>query len=569
MRYFFPFVIAASLIAQTSQTPNQPASKPEVKPEDKCSIEGTVVNATSGEPLKKVHLSLTPVGDQNGVPYGTVTEDGGHFLFDDVDPGRYTLHGTRNGFVSQSYSSQGNTRRTTTLTLANGQKMKELTFKLTPQGVITGHVTDQDGEPLSNVELQRMAFRYIRGKKELQMMDMASSNDLGEFRIYGISPGKYILTARYRSNDVWMPVKERAVGSAKAVQAMEQGYLPTYYPNAPNPESASQIEITAGATIHGIDMTLQRTRTVRVKGHVNLASLGVQRNNVMLQMMPRGVRFSYMPVAMARISDANGSFEMRGIPPGAYVLTGFLTTDGMRYSARVPVDAGNSNIEGVEVSFTPPGEIKGDLVVEENGDLGSATVHVNLQPKVDQSIMGNVGSSVGNDLSFKIANVGQDAYEFYVSGLPEGFYLKSIRIGDEDVTESGADFTQGVPAGEMTVTINPKGAQIEGNVQNAKGENAAGATVTLIPDEKHRSITWLYKTASTDQNGHFAIKGVRPGEYKIYAWEEVEYGAYQDPDFVKPHESAGADISAKASGHDTIQLAVIPAEDTASQKTQQ
>jgi len=82
-------------------------------------------------------------------------------------------------------------------------------------------------------------------------------------------------------------------------------------------------------------------------------------------------------------------------------------------------------------------------------------------------------------------------------------------------------------------------------------------------------MAWLYETASTDQNGHFAIKGVRPGEYKIYAWEEVEYGAYQDPDFVKPHESAGVDISAKAGGHDTIQLAVIPAEDIASQKTQQ
>ncbi len=568
MRYFLPFAFIASLIAQTSQTPNQQSVKPEVKPEDKCSIEGTVVNATSGEPLKNVHLRLTPVGDQNGVPYGTVTEDGGHFLFDGVDPGRYTLHGTRNGFVSQSYSSQGNTRRTTTLTLANGQKMKELTFKLTPQGVITGHVTDQDGEPLSNVELQCMAFRYTRGKKELQMMDSSSTNDLGEFRIYGVAPGKYILMARYRSNDVWMPVREKVVGSAKAVQAMEQGYAPTYYPNAANPESASLIEITPGGTIHGIDMTLQRTRTVRVKGRVNLANAGSQRNNVMLQLLVRGVNYYYMPVATARISDANGNFEMRGVPPGAYVLTGFLTNDGMRYSARATVDVGNSNVDGVEVSFTPPGEIKGRLVVEENGDLGSGTIHIYLQAKVNQPMMGGSGSAVGDDLNFKLTNVSQDAYDIYVSGLPEGFYLKSARIGDQDITETGADFTQGVPAGEMTVTINPKGAQIEGTVQNAKGENAASATVTLIPDEKHRSIAWLYKTASTDQNGHFTMKGVRPGEYKIYAWEEVEYGAYQDPDFVKPHESAGVDISAKPSGHDTIQLAVIPAEDIAEQKNQ-
>ncbi len=568
MRYFFPFVFVASLIAQTSQTPNQQNVKPEVKPEDKCTVEGTAVNATSGEPLKKVHLSLNPVGDQSGVPYGTVTEDGGHFLFDDVDPGRYTLHGVRNGFVSQSYSAHGNTRRTTTLTLANGQKMKELTFKLTPQGVITGHVVDQDGEPLSNVRVQCMSNRYQRGKKQLVGAKGASTNDLGEFRIYGLAPGKYILTANRTSQDAYMPTKEHAVGSAKAVQAMEQGYPPIYYPNAVTPESASQIEITPGAAIHGIDITLQRTHTVRVKGHANLGTASSERNNVMLQMMPRGASFYYMPVATARI-DANGNFEMRGIPPGAYLLSGWLTNEGLTFSAHTPVDVGNTNLEGVEVNFTPPLDIKGHLVVEENGDLGSATIHIYLQPKVDQQMRGGSGSAVGDDLNFKITNVSPDAYDINAFGFPVVFYLKSIRIGDEDVTETGADFTQGVPSGEMTVTINPKGAQIEGNVQNAKGENAAGATVTLIPDEKHRSMAWLYETASTDQNGHFAIKGVRPGEYKIYAWEEVEYGAYQDPDFVKPHESAGVDISAKAGGHDTIQLAVIPAEDIASQKTQQ
>lgn len=566
MRYFFPFVFAASLIAQTSQAPNQPSVKPEVKPEDKCAVEGTVVNATSGEPLKKVHLSLSPVGDQSGVPYGTVTEDGGHFLFDNVDPGRYTLRGLRNGFVSQSYSSQGNTRRTTTLTLANGQKMKELTFKLTPQGVITGHVVDQDGEPISNVRLQCMSYRYQRGKKQLVGTHGATTNDLGEFRIYGLAPGKFLLSATKESQDVYMPVKEHAVGSAKAVQAMEQGYPTIYYPNAPNPESASQIEITPGAVVHGIDITLLSTRTLRVKGHVNLGAAGSQRNNISLEMRPRSPSFYYMPVATARI-DADGNFEMRGVPPGSYAVTGYLTNDGKTYSARVSVDVGTTNLDGVEVSFIPPREINGHLAVEESGDLGSATVYVSLMPRTEQRFGGS-GSSVGDDLSFKLDNISQDAYDIYVSGLPEGFYLKAARIGDEDVTESGADFTQGVPGGEMTVTINPKGAQIEGNVQNAKGENAAGATVTLIPDEKHRSIAWLYKTASTDQNGHFAIKGVRPGEYKIYAWEEVEYGAYQDPDFVKPHESAGVDISAKPNGHDTIQLAVIPAEDTAGQKSQ-
>jgi hypothetical protein len=118
----------------------------------------------------------------------------------------------------------------------------------------------------------------------------------------------------------------------------------------------------------------------------------------------------------------------------------------------------------------------------------------------------------------------------------------------------------------MTVVINPNGGQVDGAVQNAKGDAAAGATVTLIPDAEHRSITWMYKNANTDQNGHFTIKGVRPGEYKIYAWEDLEPGAQQDPDFVKPHESAAEAVSVKESSHETVQLKVVPAENSAGQQ---
>lgn len=84
--------------------------------------------------------------------------------------------------------------------------------------------------------------------------------------------------------------------------------------------------------------------------------------------------------------------------------------------------------------------------------------------------------------------------------------------------------------------------------------------VTLIPDESHRSTLRLFKTANTDQNGHFTIRGVRPGEYKIFAWEMVESGAYQDPDFLKPYESAGETVSIKESARETVQLKLIPAQ---------
>src|SRR5260370_41188492 len=131
------------------------APGPSIKPEDKCAIEGTVVSATTGEPLKKARVSLRSLGQQNGGAYGTTTDGAGHFLVDDVDPGRYSFSASRNLYVSQQYSPQG-AKRGTTVTLAKRQQLKEIGFKLTPQGVVARPLLDEHREPLPNVSIQCM-----------------------------------------------------------------------------------------------------------------------------------------------------------------------------------------------------------------------------------------------------------------------------------------------------------------------------------------------------------------------------------------------------------------------------
>jgi hypothetical protein len=132
------------------------------------------------------------------------------------------------------------------------------------------------------------------------------------------------------------------------------------------------------------------------------------------------------------------------------------------------------------------------------------------------------------------------------------------------VLDTGFDFTPGV-TGVLTLVLSPNSGQIEGSVTNVKDEPVPGVKVTLIPDGSHRPPT-RYKAVDTDQNGSFIIRGVAPGEYKIYAWEDIEEGAYEDPDFMKPHESDGHAMSIKERAHETVQLKPIPAEATGNQK---
>ena len=107
--------------------------------------------------------------------------------------------------------------------------------------------------------------------------------------------------------------------------------------------------------------------------------------------------------------------------------------------------------------------------------LNGAAMSVDFRAK---NSLGGPGAQVSYDLTFKIGNIERDTYDVTMFGLPQDFYLKSVRAGPQDMTETGS-------------------------VQNAKDEPAPGVLVTLIPDVSNRSILWLFKTANTDQNGHF------------------------------------------------------------------
>jgi hypothetical protein len=131
-------------------------------------------------------------------------------------------------------------------------------------------------------------------------------------------------------------------------------------------------------------------------------------------------------------------------------------------------------------------------------------------------------------------------------------------VGDADVIDSGLDITSGAPPGEMTIVIAMAAGQITGTVQNEKLEPAAGATVVLIPEGKRRESDRWYQTTSTDQYGNYTLKNVAPGEYRVFAFDTVEYQAYMDPEWLKPFESKGEKVSIEENAKPSVQLKLIP-----------
>ncbi len=92
--------------------------------------------------------------------------------------------------------------------------------------------------------------------------------------------------------------------------------------------------------------------------------------------------------------------------------------------------------------------------------------------------------------------------------------------------------------------------RIQGTVYKNKNndEVAALASVTLVPEGRRRSNSEYYRVAIADQSGRFVIGSVVPGEYLLFAWQDIERGQYMDPDFIQQYEDSGKPIHVDEGG---------------------
>jgi protocatechuate 3,4-dioxygenase beta subunit len=550
-------VVSGPLVSATSNAPA--AEQPPTPPEDLGTVEGSVVNAITGGPVKKaaVVMNRTDVQGRVNVPppsYTTVTDASGNFAMKGLEPGKYQIRVTRNGFVPATYGARGANRAGTTVTLNRAQSLKDINFRLTPHGVVSGQIVDEDGDPMAFVNVQLAQFQVRQARQQVNMVGgNATTNDLGEFRIFGVAPGKYYLQANERNSGGPFSPQDRS-----ATAQPEESYVPSYYPGVFDSANATPIAVAAGSEVTGINLTMRKTTTVHVKGVVSNIPAG-SRQPVQVLLLPRGRGF---PGGPRNFAAAKGTFDIRGVTPGQYSLAAILNEEGQNYSAFLPVDVGSLNLENLNLSLSAGVDIPGKIRIEGDGPQSMATVNVNLLPRDESLVFGGAGSNgTKDDNTFVLKNVGAGVFRVNVFGLPDGFYVKSIKSGQIEVQVDGLDMTRGAPS-LLDILVSPHAGAISGTVQNPNtGRPASGALVVLVPEEKERrGQQQFYRNTTTDQNGSYVVKNIPPGEYKAFAWEDIDPGAYTDPDFLKPFESKGEVLTITESDQKSVTLTMIPAD---------
>jgi len=518
-------------------------------------ISGHVYSAANGAPLAKAVVTLTQVVDGDEQPARSVqTVSDGSFAFDALAPGKYGLSVTRCGFITQSLPEDGAYSDTSdaAVSLSAGQRRDGMEIKLLRGGVISGNVTDQDGEAVPDLLVQAMAFPYQPGGAQSSSPEPSSSartDDLGNFRLGGLNPGAYyVIVSTERS--------ERDA-SGQIV------YRDIAYPNAYVAHDAQRVNVNVGSETPGIHTTVRLEKSFAVRGHIH----GACQSDTDV----RCLMFAWHTGAFVTQNHSNGGsnsegdFQMNGVFPGEYAVRAIAFRQGEGWPGMF-VGVGNTQVQvfdrdaETEVSVGPLAEVSGTVVNDraQSNDVSKLqiTLSETIGAEADESFR-QIGedpeiksSPVDVHGHFQIKVIGTGAYVFGLSGhSPEAaeispepttdappvnsnlMYLKEVQCSGRDYTARPLALSSGVRLSDCKVKIGHDTATINGKVLNGD-KGVAGQIVVVIPESPELRRNPRYTmTGRTDRNGQFSIAGIIPGDYLVFAVTPNEERSYYALDF--------------------------------------
>jgi hypothetical protein len=342
----------------------------------------------------------------------------------------------------------------------------------------------------------------------------------------------------------------------------QEPYAPMYYPGVLDPASATQLPLAQGAELNDIDFHLQRVRAVTLRGRLFSPLDDFTRGQVQVVLAHSdGSGASFIDRAAAAVEKTTGRFELRGVAPGLYWLVASQLNGAYSLGGRTPVEvtAPNSQ-ENLTISLRSAFDVMGAITMEGKQSASPATLTAELSPSEGMALGPQPTAKVGADGRFRFTGVTPGLWDFTLGPLPEGVWIKTAMFGEHDILRGELNVPDG-PRGNLHIVLSGNGAQVSGTV--SEDDHPHAATVVLVPDsEEMRRSPRLYRATSTlaQDQGRFVFKGVPPGSYKLFAFDEVEPNAWLNPDFLKPVEALGEPVSVAEGDQATRRLVLVPSD---------
>jgi protocatechuate 3,4-dioxygenase beta subunit len=560
-------------------------------------INGIVRNLATKGSIDSVTVLITAATEARGFnppttgPQSqTTTDNDGRFTFSKLPPGNYSLRAEREGYfgVSNQQLQQGSVNAR--VTISSDQSATNVVLELIPGGSIRGRIYDPNGRPLAAAQVIPLRESYQDGRLSLAPGNNAvTTDDRGEFRIWGLAPGRFYLRFQTRAN-----------------AARNGPGTPAYYPGERDVARAQPIIVQSDREFVA-DVRLPPDTPMKISGRI----VGVDPS------IPTGVAYylvrrdsevwdnadvSARPLQVAaRGTGRRGAgvtettFELQALP-GRYDVYAVAQTQQGPASARevlagkVPVDVLDRDIEGLTVTMRPTFDLRVRFVGNGDPQIGDqigGTINVRardqvptlLAPRIMTIAERNAATAglTGEAALQAMAASGtrpEDGLRY--SGLTEGryfldsplaqlrdAYIADIRQGTKSLYEDGTVVIGADPPEPIEVILARPAGTIAGVVQDSTNKPVASAQVVLIPDGRRRENPLLYKKAITSEDGRFTLSALAPGSYKVFAWEKawenawltLPPGAERNARFLARFEQLGRSVNVSAGS--TISSIVI------------
>ena len=511
----------------------------------KCVLDGTAIDFITAEPLRKTTVRLIP-SVYSAPGQLAITDVSGHFHFEGVPAGEYQLTGERTGYLKSEFGARQPGSNGTTLRLKAGDKLTGLVLKLAPCSVITGKVTDENGDPISKAVVYAVSRTWIRGQRHYDRSEGSWTNDMGEYRIIDLPPGAYYLAAEISSQ----AFVDKQGGREKQI-------LSAFYPDSRTLDNAQLLNVEPGQSLRGMNFRLRAGPVFHIRG--KLAG-NVRAEQLTLGAYPRNLGSNNFGGGIMDLESEvkeGGTFDFSRVPAGSYDLE-LLSDEYKQIVAKILVEVKNSDVNGLMVSVPNRFEVKGIVhlmgatsaalsqLIVAAGDAGSPLMSHPYQANVEP------------DGAFTIQNVWPGKYLFGSGGPGQGDYVKSVQYGGQEVLGIPVELSS--DAAQIEITISGGAGRIDGSLQQPESGAPVGGLQVVLALEPLRSDDGVLVTKS-DQDGHFSFATVRPGKYYAFAVGDVDFGLLQNKSFIAQLQGNGVEVDLPESGKLQIRVPIISSED--------
>jgi beta-lactamase regulating signal transducer with metallopeptidase domain len=588
---------AARGVTMDPQQPGEPDEKYFQTLMDKIAARGLSAS------LPENQMALELFRAMNTARYSAMADANGRFTIRDVVPGRYTLEAEQQGF----FDVPG---RQAAATVDAGAPAS-VVVPLLAGATITGRVNNTAGRLLPNANVTAYQITYLNGKIIPQAQSSQTTDDRGEYRMFWLPPGDYVVVVDPPSYPLSNPLSN--TGNAPAIAGPRGGappqgpmstpqFMRTFYPRSLTTQDAGILTVKSGDQLSGMDITVQRGATYRISGDIHAAPytgtapppgrgrgrgrganadpntpqriqgyLGLEYRDPSVIDMRSTNLGGTVPSAGTFFLTSSGdglraTFEVRDVLPGEYYLVPRVTQavptgSGNFGINRIPVDVRDSDVTGLAIELVPSVAVNGTLTIDGRAP-GNVTVRVALgavgnPSPTYQGIPARAVIPNPDDGTFTIANIPQTRYRVEMgAGLPPYLYVSDVRLGPIGVFDTGFEVGR-EPLAPLQVSLQSGAGSVEGVVRDRSNRPVPNATVVVVPPDARRENRALYKTATSDASGKFTVVGVAPGGYKLFAFEGLAGGEFYNSRFLLKYEFRGTPINVAQGGTTTESLTVI------------